>query len=79
MAIAVQNEPIRLEGTRAYAEKHMSTDPPRRIARIVLRIDFPPGIPTSARSRLEHIAHTCPVQRSLHPDVVVDLELRYPD
>jgi putative redox protein len=79
MGIAIQKENISLDGSRAYVEKHMSTDPPRRIARIVTRIDFAPGIPKDKRLYLEHIAHTCPVVRSLHPDIVIDVEFSYPD
>ncbi len=79
MAIAVEPEGVRLEGTKVYAEKHMSTDAPRRIARIVARIDFAGGIPKEYRSRLEHIAHTCPVRKNIHPDIQVELTLNYPD
>jgi putative redox protein len=79
MAIAVEREGVRLAGTKVYAEKHMSTDPPRRVARIVVRIDFPAGIATSYRSRLERIARTCPVAKSLHPDIKLDVTFTYPD
>ncbi len=79
MGIAVEHEGVQLDGTTVYAEKHMSADPPRRIARIVVRIDFARGIPVKERSRLEHIARTCPVFRSIHPDIQVDLTLNYPD
>ncbi len=79
MAIGVEPEGIRLHGTTIRAEKHMSTDPPRRVARIVVTVDFAKGIPVNVRSRLEHIARTCPVMRSIHPDISVDLTLRYPD
>ena len=79
MGIAIQKENINLDGSRAYVEKHMSTDPPRRIAKLVARIDFVPGIPKDRRSYLEHIAHTCPVVRSLQPDITVDLNFSYPD
>ncbi len=79
MAIAVEPEGVRLHGTTVYAEKHMSADPPRRVARIVVRIDFAKGIAAKERSRLEHIAHTCPVRKSIHPDIKVDLTLNYPD
>ena len=53
MGIAVEHEGVQLDGTTVYAEKHMSADPPRRIARIVVRIDFARGIPVKERSRLE--------------------------
>lgn len=79
MGIAVQKEKIILDGSRAYVEKHMSTDPPRRIAKIVIRIDFAPGIPEGRRSYLEHVAQTCPVVRSLDPDIIIDLKCSYPD
>jgi len=79
MAIAVEREGVRLDGTRVYAEKHMSTDPPRRIAKIVMRIDFPNGIEAPYRSRLENIARACPVARSIHPDIKLDVTLTYPD
>jgi putative redox protein len=79
MGIAIQKENIILDGSRVYMEKHMSADPPRRIAKIVARIDFVPGIPQDRRSYLEHIAYTCPVVRSLHPDIVIDLKFTYPD
>jgi putative redox protein len=79
MGIAIQNNPVPLDGSRAYVEKHMSTDPPRRIARIVVQISFGPGIPKDRRATLERIAHTCPVARSLHPDIVQDVSFTYPD
>ena len=79
MGIAVQNENIELDGSRLYVEKHMSTDPPRRIAKIVVRIDFAPGIPRDRRPYLERIAYTCPVAKSLHPEIVIDLKCFYPD
>lgn len=79
MAIAAEADGVKLKGSTVYAEKHMSTEPPRRIAKAVVQITFAPGIPKQYRSRLEHIAHTCPVARSLHPDIKIDLSFVYPD
>jgi putative redox protein len=79
MGIVAQRDGVRLGGTKVYAEKHMSTDPPRRIARIVIKIDFPPGIAPEYRQKLEHTARTCPVARTLHPDVTLDVTFSYPD
>jgi hypothetical protein len=47
----------------------MTTEPPRRIAKIqvMVRIPLPPVHPD--RPALEQSALTCPVYLSLHPDV----------
>lgn len=79
IGIAIRNENFVIDGSQAYVEKHMSTDPPRRVQRIVVRIDFAPGIPPERRAFVEHIARTCPVARSLNPEIVADLEFVYPD
>ncbi len=79
MGIFAQHDNISLDGTKVYAEKHMSTEGPRCIARIVIRIDFSAGIPPEYRMKLENAARTCPVARSLHPDVRVDETFSYPD
>ncbi|MCX6142959.1 MAG: OsmC family protein [Ignavibacteriales bacterium] len=79
MGIGAQRDNVALNGTKVYAEKHMSTEGPRRIARIVIRIDFPAGIPREYRGKLENTARTCPVARSLHPDVLVEQTFSYPD
>lgn len=79
MDLIARRDNVRLDGTRVYAEKHMSSDPPRRIARIVIKIDFPPGIAPEYRPKLEHTARACPVAKSLHPDVVLDVTFSYAD
>lgn len=79
MAIQTRADGLALEGIRAQVEKHMTTTPPRRIARIVVRLHMPTGIPVAARERLQKIAHACPVALSLHPDVVQDVSFVYPD
>ena len=79
MAIAVQNENLVLDGSRAFVEKHMSTEPPRRIVRMVVQIEFAPGVPKDRRPFLEHTARTCPVARSIHPDIDVAITFSYPD
>lgn len=79
MGIALQKENIILDGSRVYVEKHMSTDPPRRIAKIILKIEFAPGIPKDRRAYLEQVARTCPVARSIHPETDIDLIFSYPD
>ena len=79
MGIVARRDNVALDGTKVIAEKHMSTDAPRRIARIVVRMNFPFGIPVHHREKLELIARTCPVALSLHPDIAVDVAFSYPD
>jgi putative redox protein len=74
-----QRENVKLEGTKIYAEKHMSADSPRRIVNIVLTFEMPESIPRSFRSLLEATAASCPVKQSIHPDVAVDIQFRFPD
>ncbi len=79
IGIAVQKEHIDLDGSHVYVEKHMSSDLPRRIAKIVVRIEFVAGVPKDRRPQFDQIARTCPVAKSIHPDISVDLQLLYPD
>ena len=61
-------------GARVEVEKHMTTVPPRRIARLDIRISMPAGIPEEVRARLTRAAEACPVKQSLHPDIEIALE-----
>lgn len=64
---------LELRGMRLSVEKHMTAQPPRRIGRLVLRIDMPAGIPADARAKLERAAAACPVHHSLHPEIVTEV------
>jgi putative redox protein len=57
----------------------MASDPVRRIHKLALRLEMPPGLPKKARAVLERAAHTCPVKQSLHPDVAVEVVFAWPD
>lgn len=61
-------------GARVDVEKHMTTTPPRRIARLDIRISMPAGIAEDLRPRLIRAAEACPVKQSLHPDIVIAME-----
>jgi len=79
IGIVAQRDGIRVEGATVAVEKHMSATPPRRIAKLVVRLTLPSGISAEARQKLERAAHTCPVAISLHPDVVQEVSFRYAD
>jgi len=67
--IAILAPSINIDGAECTVEKIMVSDP-RRIGEIIVNISFPKSGPYSDqdKSRLEHIAKTCPVHQSLHPD-----------
>ena len=77
MAIAARKHGIELDGTRVHVVKHMTAEPPRRIARLDLTMTVREGVPTELRERLEAAARGCPVARSIHPDVDVRLDVRW--
>jgi putative redox protein len=79
VGIQMRNEAVGIENTTIAIEKHMSADPPRRITKLVARLSFPSGISLEYRKRIEHIAHNCPVAKSLHPDIELDIVFQYPD
>jgi putative redox protein len=69
MAIVAKRKGYDLPEVRAELEKHMSTDSPRRITRIVCRLVFPLSPDHPDRAVLEAAARACPVHQSLHPDM----------
>jgi len=77
--IAAQKDLVSLDGTKVYAEKHMTVQPPRRIAKVVIHFDVAAGVPRDYRSKFEHICQTCPVALSINPEIQVDLKFQYPD
>ena len=78
MAIAAERDGLDLSGVTFHVEKHMANDP-RRVGKLPVRIEMPRGLAPAARQKLERAAQTCPVQRSLPPEVETDLRFVYPD
>jgi putative redox protein len=69
MGIVAQRHQLDLAGTRVKVTKEMATAPVRRIARLPVEIHVPGNFSEEDRRRLEQAAHTCPVHKSLHPDI----------
>ena len=79
MGIKAQSESIELKGTAIKVEKHMSSDLPRRVAKLVVRFELPEGIPADRREALESAALNCPVAQSISPGIEVDCTFNYKD
>jgi uncharacterized OsmC-like protein len=78
MAILAERDGIDLSGLTFRVSKHMKSDP-RRLGALPVEIRMPAGISPSDRPKLERAAHTCPVKRSLGPDVEPSAVFIYPD
>jgi uncharacterized OsmC-like protein len=78
MAILAERDGIDLSGLTFRVTKHMKSDP-RRMGALPVEIRMPPGIALTDRPKLERAAHTCPIKRSLGPDVEPSAVFIYPD
>ena len=78
MAIKARSMNIELDGTRVDVTKVMVSDP-RRIGKIIAHVYFPEGLQVDEKTKeiLERTARTCPVERTLHPDVELDLAFNW--
>lgn len=78
MGIKARTMDIALDGTRLDVTKVMASDP-RRISKIVVHMFFPPTLNLDDKQKeiLERTARTCPVERTLHPDVELDMQFNW--
>ena len=69
MGIGARSHGFSMDGTTAEVTKIMGTEP-RRIIEIVINIQFPPNNFTDKQKEFfRRTADTCPVAKSLHPDI----------
>ena len=78
MAIKARTIDIRLDGTRLNVTKIMASEP-RRIGKIIVHVFFPEGLGLDEKQKdlLERTARTCPVERTLHPDVELEMQFNW--
>ena len=74
MGIVAERHGIDLAGTTVETTKEMTSSPPRRIAALPTRITIPLAADHPHRQLLEQAAHTCPVVKSVHPEISVPIE-----
>lgn len=78
MALKANDMGIDLAGTDIAVTKHMLSDP-RRIAKIDIILSFPDTLQLEDKDRiiLQRVGDTCPVAKSLHPDMQVNIEYKW--
>jgi uncharacterized OsmC-like protein len=74
MGIKAEAMGIALDGSKVEVTKIMKSDP-RRIGKIITHITLPSGLGMDDKNKeiLERVARTCPVERSLHPEVELEI------
>lgn len=74
MGILARTLGIDISGATATVEKEMSTAPPRRIQSLKVTLRVPGNFNPETQEKLQRAAHTCPVHKSLHPDIHTPIE-----
>ncbi len=76
MGITAREHGMTIEGTTVEITKIMGQDP-RRVAEVNIEFNIMGVLNGKERTILERAAHTCPVARSVHPDMVQGVVFNY--
>lgn len=77
MGVTAQAHDFNIDGTGYEVKKTMAADP-RRIGQIDIVFNFPPRDYTQKQqTMLWKAAETCPVAKSLHPDIIVNISMNF--
>lgn len=79
MGILAQKNNIDIQGAKAHVTKEMTTEGPRKIKRLAVTITLPKNYSDKEKQLLENGALSCPVHRSLHPEVEAPVKFVYPN
>ena len=77
MGIKAESMNIQLDGAKVEVTKVMVSDP-RRIGKIIVHATLPAlNLDEKTIEILERVGRTCPVERSLHTDVELDIQFKW--
>ncbi len=77
VGIAANNHRFNIDGTKMEITKIMASDP-RRISEVKIDFSFPPNNYSPKQKKIiENAALTCPVAKSLHPDLKQTINFQY--
>ena len=76
IAIVAERDGKDVKGSSFKVTKEMNPNP-RKIASLKVELKLPASLPADYRNKIEHIAMTCPVHRSIHPDVLMPISFDY--
>jgi uncharacterized OsmC-like protein len=72
MGIKAADMNVDMTHSKADVTKHMASDP-RRVAKIEVAVSLPSNIDEKERIILERTGNNCPVAKSVHPDIQLNL------
>lgn len=80
MGIRARKHGWNIDGTRVHVQKTMSSEGPRRITRLAVRLDVEASTALSEQARevLTEAAHTCPVRLSISDAIDVPVQFVWP-
>ena len=77
MGIKAESMDIKLDGAKVDVTKVMFSEP-RRIGKIIIDATIPAlDLDEKTKEILERVGRTCPVERSLHPDIELDISFTW--
>ena len=77
MGIMARTLKIDIAGATAIVEKEMTATLPRRIQSLAVKIHVPQSLSHENQQKLQQAGHTCPVHKSLHPDIQTPIEFTW--
>jgi uncharacterized OsmC-like protein len=77
MGIKAESMDIKIDGAKVDVTKVMMSEP-RRIGKIIIAVTMPKlDLDEKTKEILERVGRTCPVERSLHPDMELDISFTW--
>ena len=77
LGIVAKDHEVDIGDVRGRVIKEMSSDLPRRIAKITVEIEVPLPAAHPKRELIEQAAMSCPVHFSLHPDIQKEVSWKW--
>lgn len=79
MGIKAQEWNLDISGMEINTQKIMSQDLPRRIVKVILDIKMPCNPEEKQKNILQKVPDSCPVTKSLHPDIELVFNYTWPN
>jgi putative redox protein len=72
MGIVADRHGIDIKGLKISVSKEIHPEPPRRVGKLTLNVVFPHEISGSDLKVLSAVVDSCPVTKSLNPEIVIE-------